>query len=649
MSVDWVTPLYKRGRAVADVTSGSASASNTDASALLLVIQGTPTAPTTLTIPLLGGDARFVINSTAWACVVGGTVGTTQTIPANSSLFLVTDTDGVHVAAPSAGGNGTIDVGASFRQTSTLGATTLISPAPGEALSPILVEGAYTIATIAASSSPPTGASLVPLNSEGTFYATVEVSRPGYPADCGIFTCMTKVRNIAGVLTATLPSISVNLTNPGQYAATLSGTTVAYALVGGYLVLQVTRAAGVDISARPVEITREIAARQPYAYVRASLVTPTSGPLAGGTTITGPVCENMGTLTGATCGGVPCTGVTSTDSTFSITTGMKSGPGGVADIVLTGTGPGFPLALAGAFTYGAPTLTAPASPYLAPAAGGGPSVTLVGTNLGGATAVTIGATTVTPTSSTATSVTFVWPAKAASGTGYSISVTATAGASNTLTNAVYYLPSTLSFAWYAPQNYATGVWTDLVSGLATAVAGPLTAPASTSTWNTNKPALVFTGGNGLTAVLGPIAQPASVFVIGDCTSINTGASSQLFDGTTNTASRWSCYASALNQVTLYDQAGPLVATASPALTTPQLLEIYNNGASSSVTQNNGTPVVGNAGTGSLSGLAIGCGYNNSSTTSLIGHIQFIAIGSSAVSAADRAIIHSIAQAIGGVA
>ena len=148
------------------------------------------------------------------------------------------------------------------------------------------------------------------------------------------------------------------------------------------------------------------AANSLYTYVAAPTVTaisPTSGPTAGGTsvTITG---TNFTGATAVTIGGAAATSVVVVNPT-TITANTPAGAAGTASVLVTtagGTNTSNTL-----YTYvAAPTVTA-ISPTSGPT-GGGTSVTITGTNFTGATAVTIGGAAATgvvvvnPTTITAT-------------------------------------------------------------------------------------------------------------------------------------------------------------------------------------------------------------------------------------------------------
>ena len=164
-------------------------------------------------------------------------------------------------------------------------------------------------------------------------------------------------------------------------------------------------------------------------------VTPSSGPVAGGTqvTITG---TNLATST-VTVGGAALT-ITS-DSATSIKGTTHSGTAGSADVVVhnaggTATDPG-------GFSYvGLPTITS-----VSPSSGttaGGTSITITGTNLSSATAVTIGGSPLTITSDTTTSITGTTPASAAGSV--AVAVTTTGGTATLASGFTYVTKPTIT-------------------------------------------------------------------------------------------------------------------------------------------------------------------------------------------------------------
>lgn len=128
-----------------------------------------------------------------------------------------------------------------------------------------------------------------------------------------------------------------------------------------------------------------------YSYIPVPLVSsisPTSGPTAGGTTVTISGTNFTG-ATAVTFGATAATSFT-VNSNFSITATSPAGTGTV-DIRVTSEGGTSTASAADQFTYaGAPVVTS-ISPTSGPLAGG-TSVTITGNNFSGATAVTFGAT-----------------------------------------------------------------------------------------------------------------------------------------------------------------------------------------------------------------------------------------------------------------
>jgi hypothetical protein len=156
-----------------------------------------------------------------------------------------------------------------------------------------------------------------------------------------------------------------------------------------------------------------------------SSITPTSGPLVGGTTVT---ITGAG-LAGATAvyfGAVLATGLTANSAT-SVTATAPAGSGTV-DVTVTASGATSATGTADKFTYTSLPLVSGISPASGPL-GGGTIVTITGSNLGGATAVHFGAVLATGlTANSATSVTATAPA----GTGtVDVTVTTPGGTSAT--------------------------------------------------------------------------------------------------------------------------------------------------------------------------------------------------------------------------
>jgi formylglycine-generating enzyme required for sulfatase activity len=127
------------------------------------------------------------------------------------------------------------------------------------------------------------------------------------------------------------------------------------------------------------------AARAPYEMPAVNGIAPTSGPTAGGTLITLTGTNLLG-ATGVTVGGVACTSVQVVNST-SVTAVTPAGTAGAKSVAVTT--PSGTASLTGGFSY----VDHPILSSVSPASGlptGGTTITLTGTNLTGATGVTVG-------------------------------------------------------------------------------------------------------------------------------------------------------------------------------------------------------------------------------------------------------------------
>ncbi|MGW9178792.1 IPT/TIG domain-containing protein [Agromyces sp. NPDC055658] len=173
----------------------------------------------------------------------------------------------------------------------------------------------------------------------------------------------------------------------------------------------------------------------PFTYVAAPVLTalaPDAGPVAGGTpvTITG---TDLGDAAEVTVDGVsvPFTQVSDTEITFE-TPAHAAGP--VDVVVTTPGGASGPLA----FTYVPAPLLTGLDPDAGPVAGGTP-VTITGTDLGGATAVTVDGVSVPFTQVSPTEITFETPAHTAGPV--DVVVTTPGGESNALPFTYYDVPT----------------------------------------------------------------------------------------------------------------------------------------------------------------------------------------------------------------
>ena len=147
-----------------------------------------------------------------------------------------------------------------------------------------------------------------------------------------------------------------------------------------------------------------------YAAPTVSAVSPSSGPAGGGTSVTVTGTNFVWPAT-VDFGSVPSASVTVSGPT-SITATAPAGAAGVVDVTVTTPGGTSPTGSADRFTY----IPAPAVSGVSPPDGpatGGTSVTIAGSNLGGATAVDFGATVASFTVNSATQIIATAPARSA--------------------------------------------------------------------------------------------------------------------------------------------------------------------------------------------------------------------------------------------
>jgi hypothetical protein len=205
----------------------------------------------------------------------------------------------------------------------------------------------------------------------------------------------------SGFTGATSVSVGGTAVTPTNVTDT-SLTVVAPAHVAGVVDIIVTTPTGVSANT----------AADNFAYSAAPFVTaitPTGGPVTGGTTVT---ITGSG-LTGATAvsfGGTSVVPVVTNDTT--ITAVAPAHAAGTVDVIDT-----TPLGVsanttADNYTYGNLAVITGVNPATGPIAGG-TTITLTGTGFTGATLVTFGDVTAVPTNVTDTSLTVVTPAHAA--------------------------------------------------------------------------------------------------------------------------------------------------------------------------------------------------------------------------------------------
>jgi hypothetical protein len=248
----------------------------------------------------------------------------------------------------------------------------------------------------------------------------VVVTTPdGTGTGTGLFTyvappTVTAVNPVGGTTAGGTPVTITGTNLTGATAVTIGGVTATAATVVNATTITATtpaHAAGlVDVAVTTPGGTGTGTGL--YTYASTPIVTalsPASGSPAGGTsvTITG---ANFTGATAVSIGGIPATGVAVVNAT-TVTATTPAHAAGAVDVSITtpgGTGTG-----TGVYTYAsAPTVTA-IDPSLGSPAGGA-IVTITGSNLTGATAVTIGGAAATAmTVVNATTITVTAPAHAA--------------------------------------------------------------------------------------------------------------------------------------------------------------------------------------------------------------------------------------------
>ncbi len=245
------------------------------------------------------------------------------------------------------------------------------------------------------------------------------------------------VTSISPASGSTLSGTNVTITGSnftGTTGVTLGGTAATgFTVVSDTSITCTAPAHGAGTASVLVtNATGTNAANSLYTYVAAptvSGISPSSGPLSGGTSVTITGTHFTG-ATGVTLGGTAVTGFTVVSDT-SITTTAPAHIAGSASVVVTT--PGGTNAVNSLYTYVATPTVSGISPSIGAHSGGG-SVTITGTNFTGAPSVTIGgapATGITVVSSS--SITCTLP----SGSAGTASVLVTTAGGTNAANSLY--------------------------------------------------------------------------------------------------------------------------------------------------------------------------------------------------------------------
>jgi hypothetical protein len=228
-------------------------------------------------------------------------------------------------------------------------------------------------------------------------------------------------------------SVTITGTNLSGATAVHFGTTAAMITNDSATAITATAPAGsagtVDVTVTTAGGTSAKSALDQFTYTAAptvSGVSPNAGPLAGGisVTITGANFLGATTVDFGTAAAI----ITSDTATQIIATN-PAGSAGPVDVIVTTAAGTSATSAADRFTYVAPPAVTGVSPSSGPT-GGGTSVSITGTNLGGATAVLFGTAAGTITSDTATQVIVTSPAGTA-GAAVDVTVTTAGGTSAT--------------------------------------------------------------------------------------------------------------------------------------------------------------------------------------------------------------------------
>ena len=315
------------------------------------------------------------------------------------------------------------------------------------------------------------------------------VSPPSGPP-AGNYQVTISGTNLAGVTAVKFGTTSA--TTFTYSAGTQQITATVPAGSAGTVDVTVTTAVGTSAINRPGD---------QFTYTTAPAVTaisPTSGPSAGGTSVT--ITGNN--LAGATA--VKFGGNAGTILSIGPTTIVATSPAGTGIVDVSVTTPAGTSATSAAdkFTYipPAPTIIG-FTPTTGPAAGG-TSVTITGTNLGGATAVTFGTTAAVITANTATSITVTSPA----GTG-AVTLTVTTPGGTVTSNG--------KFTYVAPAPTVTSVAPNAgsIAGNATVIVTGTNFTGATAVkfGGTNAASFVVNSATQITAVT-PAGSPGAVDV-----------------------------------------------------------------------------------------------------------------------------------------
>ena len=352
---------------------------------------------------------------------------------------------------------------------------------------------------------PPSGACVLGYNST---LPTVTSVSPSVGSAAGSVNITMTGTNFTGATAVSLggtPVKSFAITN----ATTLTAVTPAHA--AGPVTIAVTTPAG------SVTSSTNLFTYSDPATIAA--VSPSTGTTAGGTTIAITGTNFTGT-TAVSLGGTPVKSFTITSATTITAVTAAAATAGPVTIAVT-TPSGTVTSSTNLFTYSVPPPTITAVSPKVGATAGGTTLTLTGTNLTGATAVSVGGTPVTSFAITnATTLTAVTPAHAAGPV--TIAVTTPAGSVTSSTNLFTYSdPATI--AAVSPSTGTTA------GGTTIAITGTnFTGTTAVSLGGTPVKSFTITSATTITAVTAAAATAGPVTIAVTTPSGTVTSSTNLF-------------------------------------------------------------------------------------------------------------------------
>ncbi|MDQ1484414.1 MAG: hypothetical protein QOJ62_107 [Actinomycetota bacterium] len=406
------------------------------------VVQGQVTSPDAL--PAAGNDYTTVSYGTATASsmtpVQGSTSGGTEVIITGANMYGVTGVTFDGVAALSFSHDSNTQITAySPSHVAASNKTVVLTYGTSGTVSPPQTftwnASAPTITSISPGSGPVAGGTVVTITGAGFVVGTTTVSFGGTAASSVLVNSTTSIT--ATTPAGTVGRVTVDATTSNGTASTAAGAGFLYYAVpaisgltpvegptAGFTTVNVSgtgflSVTGVDFggtaaSSYTINSDLSITASSPAHSVGATTVhlsygggtvsagtftyvgpptftvmTPTSGPTAGGTTVTvtGTNLQNAS----ITVGGVAATNVIVAAGGTSLTFVTPAAPAGAAAVVIGAIGGSVP---AGNYTYAAPPTISGLAPTSGPEAGG-TSVVITGTGFTSASAVSFGSTAAT--------------------------------------------------------------------------------------------------------------------------------------------------------------------------------------------------------------------------------------------------------------